>query len=72
MENIGNYCTRNCALTMLVDKEQYDWNMIGQEEQNIDDIVLSVSILYFLTKKYNIETESTIRSTSEVGKVKIY
>ena len=57
---------------MLVDKEQYNWNMIGQEEQNIDDIVLSVSILYFLTKKYNIETDSTIRSTSEVGKVKIY
>ena len=57
---------------MLVDKEQYNWNMIGQEEQNIDDIVLSVSILYSLTKKYNIETESTIRSTSEVGKVKIH
>ena len=57
---------------MLVDKEQYNWNMIGQEEQNIDDIVLSVSILYFLTKKHNIETESTIRSTSEVGKVKIH
>ena len=57
---------------MLVDKEQYNWNMIGQEEQNIDDIVLSVSILYFLTKKYNIETESTIRSTSDVGKLKIH
>ena len=57
---------------MLIDKEQYNWNLIGQEEQNIDDIVLSVSILYFLTKKYNIETESTIRSTSEVGKVKIH
>ena len=42
---------------MLIDKEQYNWNLIGQEEQNIDDIVLSVSILYFLTKKYNIETE---------------
>ena len=57
---------------MLIDKEQYNWNLIGQEEQNIDDIVLSVSILYFLTKMYNIETESTIRSTSEVGKVKIH
>ena len=57
---------------MLIDKEQYNWNLIGQEEQNIDDIVLSVSILYFLTKMYNIETESTIRSTSEVGKIKIH
>ena len=57
---------------MLIDKEQYNWNLIGQEEQNIDDIVLSVSILYFLTKKYNIETESTIRSTSDVGKLKIH
>ena len=57
---------------MLIDKEQYKWNLIGQEEQNIDGIVLSVSILYFLAKKYNIETESTIRSISEAGKVKIH
>ena len=72
MENIRKYCTRNCALTMLIHKEQYKWNLIGQEEQNIDGIVLSVSILYFLAKKYNIETESTIRSISEAGKVKIH
>ena len=57
---------------MLIDKEQYKWNLIGQEEQNIDGIVLSVSIFYFLTKKYNIETESTIRLISEAGKVKIH
>ena len=57
---------------MLIDKEQYKWNLIGQEEQNIDGFVLSVSILYFLAKKYNIETESTIRSISEAGKVKIH
>ena len=57
---------------MLIDKEQYKWNLIGQEEQNIDGIVLSVSIFYFLTKKYNIETESTIRLISEAEKVKIH